>query len=120
MVDAYKPDSEADVAAIVGEAACGGRRLALSGGDSKAGIGAATQAERLNLAGLAGVVDYDPPELVLTARPGTPLAEIEAMVAAERQMLAFDPFDHGPVFGRSTGAATIGGVVAAGVAGSTS
>jgi glycolate oxidase FAD binding subunit len=64
------------------------------------------------------VVDYDPAELVLTVRPGTPLAQIEALVATQNQMLAFEPFDHGAIFGDQPGAATIGGVVAAGVAGS--
>jgi glycolate oxidase FAD binding subunit len=70
------------------------------------------------MTGLGGVVDYDPAELVLTARAGAPLAELEALIAAEGQMLAFEPFDHGPIFGRPAGAATIGGVVASGVAGS--
>src|SRR3546814_14603572 len=67
---------------------------------------------------LAGVIDYDPAELVLTVGTGTPLAEIDTLVAAERQMLAFDPLDHGPIFGRPEGHATIGGIVAAGVPGS--
>ena len=66
----------------------------------------------------AGVIDYDPAELVLTAGSATPLAEIEALVAAEGQMLAFEPFDHGPIFGEAAGSTTLGGVVAAGVSGS--
>src|SRR3546814_9353765 len=70
------------------------------------------------MTGFAGVIDYDPAELVLTVGTGTPLAEIDALVAAERQMLALDPFDPGPIFGRPEGHATIGGIVAAGVAGS--
>jgi glycolate oxidase FAD binding subunit len=64
------------------------------------------------------VVDYDPQELVLTVRPGTRLADLEDQLTANRQMLAFEPFDHGPIFGRPVGAATIGGIIAAGVAGS--
>jgi glycolate oxidase FAD binding subunit len=70
------------------------------------------------MTGLGGIIDYDPAELVLTVGAGTPLAEIQALVESRRQMLAFDPFDHGPLFGRSAGAATIGGVLAAGVSGS--
>src|SRR5208282_3032372 len=58
----------------------------------------------------AGVVDYDPTELVITARCGTPLADIEQTLRAEGQMLGFEP----PQFGR---AATLGGCVAAGLAG---
>jgi glycolate oxidase FAD binding subunit len=58
----------------------------------------------------AGVIDYDPAELVLTVGAGTPMAEIEALVASKNQMLAFEP--HGAP------GSTIGGVVAAGVSGS--
>ncbi|WP_292905390.1 FAD-binding protein [Niveispirillum sp.] len=96
-----------------------GQRLAIHGGRSKAGIGCDTpDAVPLDMTGFAGIVDYDPAELVLTVGAGTPLAEVEALVRSENQMLAFDPFDHAPVFGRAAGRATIGGVVAAGVAGS--
>src|SRR3546814_3702339 len=52
-----------------------------------------------DLYAIAGVVDYDPAELVLTVRPGTPLAEVEALVAERGQMLAFDPSDPGPILG---------------------
>ena len=65
----------------------------------------------------AGEIDYDPAELVLTAGPATPLAEIQRLVAGHNQMLAFEPFDHGLLF-EGAGRATIGGVVAAGGAGS--
>lgn len=112
------PTREDEIADAVADAVRTGARLAIRGGGSKAAIGAATEALPLDLSGIAGVVDYDPPELVLTVRPGTPLAEVEALVAGERQMLAFAPFDHGPVFGAPAGRATIGGVVSAGVAGS--
>lgn len=72
----------------------------------------------MEMGGLTGIVDYDPAELVLTLRPGTPLAEVQSLVAGARQMLAFEPFDHGPMFGGTEGKATIGGIVAAGVGGS--
>ena len=109
---------EADVIAAVADAAATGRKLAITGGGSKAGVGMPAAADSLSLATLSGVVDYDPAELVLTVRPGTPLSAIDALVAGERQMLAFEPFDHGPIFGTGRGSATIGGVIAAGVAGS--
>jgi glycolate oxidase FAD binding subunit len=96
----------------------GGGRFEIRGGGSKAGIGAPRDASLVGTGGFTGVVDYDPPELVLTVRAGTPLAEVQALVASQNQMLAFEPFDHGPIFGRPAGAATIGGVVAAGVSGS--
>jgi len=105
-----RPESTQELARIVAEAAASGRRLEIVGGGTKAQVGAPRQAERLDVTGFAGVIDYDPAELVLTAGAGTPLAEIEALVASNSQMLAFEP--HGAP------GSTIGGVVAAGVSGS--
>lgn len=99
------------------EAIGGSGPFRLRGGGSKDAIGADSDATVIDMRGFAGVVDYDPPELVLTVRAGTPLAEIQALVAGEGQMLAFDPFDHGALFGRVPGRATIGGIIAAGVSG---
>jgi glycolate oxidase FAD binding subunit len=62
------------------------------------------------MAGHVGVIAYDPSELVITARAGTPLAEIDALLGASDQRLAFEPPNFGP-------ASTLGGVVAAGLAG---
>jgi len=112
------PTCEQDVADAVADALRDGVKLAIGGGGSKAAIGSPVAVRALSMTGLRGVVDYDPAELVLTVRPGTPLAEVQALVAGSGQMLAFEPFDHGPIFGRDVGAATIGGVVAAGVSGS--
>jgi glycolate oxidase FAD binding subunit len=106
------------VAALFGAADASGRRLELRGGGGKAGIGAAREAEIVDMTGLSGVIDYDPAELVLTVLAGTPLAQIEALLLEGGQMLAFDPFDYGPIFGRPAGASTIGGVIAGGVSGS--
>jgi len=111
------PTTIEELSAAITSAAVAGTRLELRGGGSKAEIGGPRDATVVDMRGFNGVVDYDPPELVLTVRAGTPLAEIEALVAQEGQMLAFDPWDHGPVFGRAAGAATVGGVIAAGVAG---
>jgi glycolate oxidase FAD binding subunit len=120
MSDAIRPDSVDALAAIVAEAARDGTRLRLRGGGSKDAIGAPTPDARIvDMRGFSGVVDYDPPELVLTVKAGTPLAEIQALIADKGQMLAFDPFDHGAIFGGVVGEATIGGIVAAGVAGPT-
>jgi glycolate oxidase FAD binding subunit len=58
-----------------------------------------------------GVVDYEPTELVVTVRGGTPLSELEARLAEQNQMLPFEPMDHRALFGTS-GEPTIGGVVA--------
>jgi glycolate oxidase FAD binding subunit len=89
----------------------------IEGGGSKAFMGRPVEAQTLSMQAIAGIVDYDPAELVLTARPGTPLAEITSLVESRGQMLAFEPFDHGALFAAPP-RATIGGVVAAGVAGS--
>jgi len=85
-------------------------RLAIRGGGSKDFYGEAAQGETLDVTGLRGVSSYEPTELVVTARCGTPLAELEAMLAERGQCLPFEP----PHFGR---AATVGGMVAAGLAG---
>ncbi|HEY0621604.1 glycolate oxidase subunit GlcE [Sphingomonas sp.] len=110
------PDSVDALCATVAEARDAGGKLRLRGGGTKDGIGAPCDARVVDMRGFSGVIDYDPPELVLTVRAGTPLAEIGALVAGEGQMLAFDPFDHGAMLGNGDGA-TIGGVIAAGVAG---
>jgi len=84
--------------------------LVIQGGGSKTFYGNADEGEVLSTRALTGVVDYQPKELVLTARSGTPLAEIEALLAEQNQMLAFEP----PHFGD---AATLGGSIAAGLSG---
>ncbi|MDB5686310.1 MAG: FAD-linked oxidase [Rhizorhabdus sp.] len=118
-MDMLRPTTAGELAEIVAAAASKGRKLALRGGGSKAEIGAPeVDATIVDTTGFAGVIDYDPAELVLTLGAGTPLATVQQLVAGENQMLAFDPFDHGPIFGRPAGSATIGGVIAAGVAGS--
>ncbi|GAB4401392.1 MAG: glycolate oxidase subunit GlcE [Rhodoferax sp.] len=84
--------------------------LRLLGHDSKDFYGHPSQAAPLALAEYSGVVSYEPTELVVTARCGTPLAELEAVLAERGQCLAFEP----PRFGA---AGTVGGMVASGLAG---
>src|SRR5437763_7881977 len=86
------------------------RPLRIRGGGTKDWYGMPPDGELLDTRAYAGIVDYEPTELVITARCGTPLAEIEAVLAERGQMLAFEP----PHFG--TGA-TIGGAIAAGLSG---
>lgn len=99
-----------DLVEQVREASAQRRPLCIRAGGSKAFLGHAEQGERLDPRGLQGIVDYDPSELVITVRAGTLLSEVEALLAAQGQMLAFEP----PHFGA---AATVGGCVAAGLAG---
>ena len=72
-------------------------------------MGRPVQAEQtLSLARLSGITLYEPGALTLVARAGTPIAEIEAALAAEGQMLPFEPIDHRALLG-SDGTPTIGG-----------
>ena len=84
--------------------------LQLRGGGTKDWYGETPHGTLLDTRAHEGIVDYDPTELVITARCGTPLAEIEATLAEKNQMLAFEP----PHFADG---ATIGGVVASGISG---
>lgn len=94
----------------VREAAAGGRALCLRGGGTKRFLGRPEQGELLDTRDCSGIVNYEPSELVVTVRAGTPLAELEAELATRGQMLAFEPPHFGP-------GATVGGCVAAGLAG---
>jgi glycolate oxidase FAD binding subunit len=105
--DADQGDALADA---VRAAAGSGRALRIIGGDTKAFYGRAVGGEPLRVGGHRGVIDYEPSELVITARAGTPIVEIEGLLGQNGQRLAFEP----PILGP---ASTLGGVVAAGFAG---
>lgn len=94
----------------VKSAAAGGGPLAIHGGGSKSFYGGVVIGEPLDVRPYHGIIEYEPRELVLTARAGTPLAEVEATMAAENQMLPFEPPHFAP-------GSTIGGTVAAGLSG---
>ena len=91
-------------------AAGDGTPLAVTGGKTKDFLGRVTLAEPLDVSAHRGIVTYEPTELVLSARGGTPLAEVKAALEEQGQTLAFEP----PGFGE---AATIGGTIAAGLSG---
>ena len=98
----------------VREAGAAGTALRLRGAGSKDFYGQALEGEVLDTRGHAGVVAYEPSELVITARCGTPLAELESAMRERGQALAFEP-PHFAQFG--SGGATVGGAVAAGLSG---
>lgn len=113
------PRDAADISDAVASAAASGRKLEIVGGGSKRNFGNPNrQAESLSTSGLAKIVDYDPPELVLTVESGVRLSDIEALLAGHNQMLAFEPYDFAGVVSGEQGRSTIGGVVSAGFAGS--
>jgi len=105
-----EPDLTEALADQVRRAAAARRPLRIVGGDTKAFYGRAVAAEPLAVAGNCGIVAYDPSELVITARAGTPIGAIEARLDEAGQQLAFEP----PILGP---ASTLGGVVAAGLSG---
>lgn len=84
--------------------------LRFRGGGTKDWYGQELTGDVLDTRSYSGIIDYEPTELVITARCGTPLSEIDAALAAHHQVLAFEP-------PRFCGAATIGGMVAAGLSG---
>jgi len=95
-------------------AAAAKRPLRLRGGGSKDFYGQALAGDILDTRAWSGIVAYEPSELVITARCGTPLAEVEAALREQGQMLSFEP----PHFADSaTSCATLGGMVAAGLSG---
>ncbi len=104
------PESEAALADCVKSATA---PLAIQGGGTR---GLSPEGEILSVAMLSGITLYEPGALTLVAQAGTPLAQIEAALAAENQRLAFEPMDHRTVLS-TEGAPTLGGVIAANVSG---
>jgi glycolate oxidase FAD binding subunit len=117
------PHSETDAAYIIRNAAADGKPLSICGGNTRglARLPAnADNVETLSARSLTGMVDYDPAEMVMTVKAGTPVVEVEAALAANRQMMAFEPMDHRGILGSHgtpTAEPTIGGVFAANVSG---
>ncbi len=98
------------LAATIREAASHDRWLCIRGGGTKDFYGREPHGYKLNTGDFRGIVSYEPTELVITARGGTPLTEIEAALREKGQMLPFEPPHFGP-------GATLGGCVAAGLSG---
>jgi glycolate oxidase FAD binding subunit len=110
------PKTAAEVVELVADAGAAGRTLEVVGGGTKRGIGAAHGDAALSLAGLNRVIDYAPEELVLTAQAGVKLATLEKLVAAEGQMLPFEP-PHLARLLAAKGQPTLGGALAANLSG---
>jgi len=118
MTSTVKPRDAKELASLVQYAAAEGEPLELIGTGTKRGLGRPMQTSlTVDLSGLAGVIAYEPDELVLTARAGTRLAEIERLLAEQRQELAFEPGDLGPFYGAEAGGGTLGGVLACNLSG---
>ena len=103
-------DIEQDLATQVGAVAATGGAVQIVGNGSKRFYGEPVEALEIEVGAHSGIIDYDPAELVITLRAGCPLREVEALLAEHRQMFAFEPPHYAP-------GATIGGMVASGLAG---
>jgi glycolate oxidase FAD binding subunit len=113
-----KPRDSKEVEDAVRWALGNDKALELAGQGTKRAIGRPSQTDlTLDLSGLTGVTLYEPAELVLSARAGTPIAEIEALLDSNKQELAFEPMDCGPLLGGDANAGTLGGAIAANLSG---
>jgi glycolate oxidase FAD binding subunit len=108
-----RPGNEAELVELL---SAPGPAFELLAGGTKRGIGKPVDAALLDLSTLNGIVDYEPGELVLTARPATAVAEINALLAGQRQRLAFEPACAS--FHDATRSQTLGGVLMANSSGS--
>nr|WP_276556806.1 glycolate oxidase subunit GlcE [Rhodoblastus acidophilus] len=113
----HRPHDAREIAEIVRHAGAENHTLEIVAGGSKRAFGRPVRAaQQLNLSKLAGLVSYEPRELVLTARPGAPLADIDEALRAEGQMLAFEPPQWLNLLG-GAGTPTLGGVLACNLSG---
>jgi glycolate oxidase FAD binding subunit len=118
MTDVLKPRDAKEVEEAVRWALGNDKSLELAGQGTKRGIGRPSQTDlTLDLSSLTGVTLYEPAELVLSARAGTPIDEIEVLLEKNNQELAFEPMDYGPLLGGEANRGTLGGVIAANLSG---
>lgn len=117
-INLIKPRDEADVLETVQWALANGEALEIIGHGSKRMIGHPIEAKHiLDVSGLNGVTLYEPNELVLSAKAGTPLAEIEQLLFDNGQCFHFEPIDYGPLLSGESGGGTLGGMLATNLAG---
>jgi glycolate oxidase FAD binding subunit len=113
-----RPVDEREFSRLLAEATAATEPIALVGGGSKDGIGRPMNAATtVSTKGLRGITLYESSEMVMSARAGTPLAQIEDALASRRQMLAFEPIELAAIGGGETGEGTIAGVFATNISG---
>ncbi len=119
MAGTIKPRDSKELRQAVEWALADNVTLDVRGQGSKLALGKPMHCDQvLNLSGIAGIVDYAPEELVVTLRAGTPLRDVETLLAQRNQMLAFEPPDLGPLLGGEAGRGTLVGAVMGNLAGS--
>ena len=113
-----EPSDAKQIAEMISWVVAEGDTLEIVAGGTKRALGRPMKTDHvLDVSRLAGIVEYEAAELVLTAQPGEPLASINAELAKKRQMLAFEPPDWRALLG-AEGEPTLGGVIACNLAGS--
>ncbi len=118
MNDIMRPATEWELKSMMAALAERGVPVEILGAGSKRGVGRPVGAPvALTTGAMRGISLYEPAELVMSARAGTPLAQIEVELAARGQMLPFEPIDLGPALGGDAGVQTIGAVFAANLSG---
>ncbi|MFN3746860.1 MAG: FAD-binding protein [Hyphomicrobiaceae bacterium] len=118
-MESARPASERELQRLITDAARAGMPVEVLGAGTKRAVGRPVNAGLvITTAPLSGVTLYEPTELVMGARAGTPLAAIEQALAEKGQMLAFEPIDLGPVLGGPANSGTIGAVFATNLSGS--
>ena len=118
MTDTLKPRDGKDAEEAVRWALANDKALEVMGAGTKRAIGRPSQTDiTLDLSDLDGVDLYEPEELVLSAKAGTPLAEIQKLLDYNDQELAFEPPDYGPLLGGEAGKMTLGGIIATNLSG---
>lgn len=114
----FTPTSEDEALAAVQWAISEEAPVEIRGHGSKAALGRPMQtAHTIDLSALSGVTLYEPEELVLSAKAGTPVADLERLLADHNQEFAFEPMDYGPLLGQAPGRGTLGGLFSANLSG---
>ncbi len=118
MATVLRPTDKAEVEAAIRWAAAEEKPIEIGAGATKRGLGRPLQTDHLlDLSALRGILLYEADELVMSAGPATPVADIEQLLATRNQQLAFEPADFGPLYGAARGTGTIGGAFACNLAG---
>lgn len=113
-----RPATDRELANVLADASANRTPVEVMGAGSKRAIGRPSQAAvSLTTTSLSGISLFEPTELVISARTGTPLVRVELQLASHGQMLAFEPIDLGPVLGIESGHTTIGAVLATNLSG---
>lgn len=116
QVGGANPATEKELAVIVADCCARSESLCIAGGRTRLETDIVRAHRRLGTTGLSGIIDYEPGELTLIARTGTSITEVDKVLSAQGQQLAFEPMESRCLLG-SSGISTIGGVVATNASG---